>query len=148
MLEDFAKVLAEVFPSVEPETARRFIQAAHDKKPIPLELYSPALLSGICQADVLGPLEFHVLNGDGKWSRTSGFGLVLSQSCDTEHDDSVIVSHGYPLKELEKSEGERPPPSFIADIVRNLLYNLFYLPRSVKAGFLDRLVQAYKIMRG
>src|SRR3954470_4798274 len=103
MLDEFAELLGQVFPSVEPDTARRFIQATKAKRVLPSDLYSPILLDGVCQADILGPLQFHTIETAGNIATADGFGLVLSNSCDVEHDESIIAAFGYSLSDLAGS---------------------------------------------
>lgn len=127
MLEELARVLADVFPSIEPETARRFIEAAKNRVPLASELYTAQPLPGINQADIIGPLPFCAVDQDGEGIRAESLGLVLSHSCDVEHDEQLLAAFGFPLVELRASVGSEGE-GFIRSIARNTKYHLYYLP--------------------
>lgn len=133
MLDEFAELLGQVFPSVEPDTARRFIQATKAGRALPSDLYSPIVLNGVCQADILGPLRFHTIETDGDSATADGFGLILSNSCDVEHDELVVASYGYTLSDLEASPSAELR-TLCRDAQRNTINNLLYLPSIPEAG--------------
>jgi len=133
MLDEFAELLGQIFPSVEPDTARRFIQATKAKRARPSHLYSQISLDGVCQADILGPLQFQVIETAGDVATADGFGLILSNSCDVEHDEFVVAAYGYSLSDLQ-----RPPSAGLRTLSRdaqqNTINNLLFLPSAPRAG--------------
>jgi hypothetical protein len=134
MLDDFAQLLAEVFPSVTPETAQRFIASAKQRSPIAGELYSPVTLPGICQSDILGPLTFRIVDDQGRWTQAEGYGLVLSHSCDIENDEYVIISYGFPMAEFRDEMTQAGKASYADAVERNTIDHLFFLPAVPGAG--------------
>lgn len=124
MLEEFGKLLAEIFPSVRSETSDRFVEALKHHQPLAGELYSPTPPAGLSQADVIGPLDFRVKHDDGEWRSARGLGIILSHSCDIDNDPFAIVAYGYPLKDL----ASQSQSSFLADVVRNKIEHLLFLP--------------------
>lgn len=128
MLQSFADVLGKLFPSVDPEVRRKFIEALRENRPISKELYAPTLPSGICQGDLIDRICIHSLGDDGEWYEFEGIGLVLTNTCDASTESDITLAASYKYSdfasdpELSKSEG------FMASIHSNEVSRFLFLP--------------------
>lgn len=121
MLTDFVKFVEELFPSISPytrEEVKRSIRqfetlGRHTKFCLaqPFEFLS--------QGDIIGNIPFVRFNEKGEQSTLSTKGMLISNTCDAENDDSILFA---PLVPLSKITGD------IHAMKNNLNYRLLYIP--------------------
>ncbi|WP_342570650.1 hypothetical protein MKY85_20630 [Paenibacillus sp. FSL R5-0749] len=115
------KFVEELFPSISPytrEEVKRSIRqfetlGRHTKFCLaqPFEFLS--------QGDIIGNIPFVRFNEKGEQSTLSTKGMLISNTCDAENDDSILFA---PLVPLSKITGD------IHAMKNNLNYRLLYIP--------------------
>ncbi len=123
MLADFVALVSEVFPSVNPETAARCLRELSRGDLDPASLFCARVFDFLTQGDVIEPVRFVLTDDDGQELQYSGPGLLISNSCDADHDEHVIFAACYPLDAFLDGRvvDERT-------IQSNCIFNLLYLP--------------------
>lgn len=123
MLEEYVRLVERLFPSIDPYTAENCIRAIrqHGQNAGPFAV--TPLADTLAQGDVLGPVSLYTTDADGAVSVFEGSAMLLSNTCDAEHDDFVILAVCFPFA-VFAADGRLPA------IITNETYDLMYL-RSV-----------------
>ena len=125
MLQSFAEILGKLFPSVDPDARRKFVDALRDGRPISKELYAPTLPSGICQGDLIEKICIHSLEDDGEWYEFNGIGLVLSNTCDASTESDITVAACYTYSEFAGDPAFSKNQGLMASIHSNEFHGSF-----------------------
>lgn len=134
MLRSFAEILGRLFPSVEPEVRRKFIDALREGRPIAKELYAATLPAGICQGDLIERICIHSLEEDSEWYEFDGIGLVLSNTCDAAMQTYVTVAACYPYSEFAGDPELAKNAGFLASVHSNEITQFLFLPGVPRIG--------------
>jgi len=134
MLGEYVKLLGQLIPPVDPDVARRVIESVRRERPTPSQLYATPAPAGICQGDIIGPIDFKWIGEDGEWVEDKGLGLVLSNSCDAEQDDYITVAFCFEYGEFAVDVAVSKNPDFVVGVANNCVTNLLFLPAAPGAG--------------
>ncbi len=122
MLADFVRLVSDLFPSADPKTAARCLNQVSRPDFDPSKLFS-AHFDFLAQGDIVAPVSFLTTDEDGGSVEYTGPGLLLSNSCDADHEEHVILAACYPFG-LFREEN-------VADenaVRANCIFNLLYIP--------------------
>lgn len=133
MLSEFARLVGEIFPSVDSKTVQECLDAvkledAHKSGPrfgkslrTSGKLYSTRPPAKLLQGDVVYPVIFVVETVNGELLERESAAMILSHSCDLDNDVVAVVAECRPLSAYA---GDPKLPA----IVNNHVYSKFYLP--------------------
>src|SRR5262245_7989544 len=96
MREELIRLLAELFPAIRPESAKGCIEAIRQHGNDAGQFATLPIDGPPLQGDILGPIAVYETDEEGQPSRFNGQAMVLSNSCDAENDESVVVCPGMP----------------------------------------------------
>ena len=121
MINEFINFVHEIFPSISPYTKERVKDAIKQfeiegKKPNFL-LYEP--FEYLAQGDIVETLPFIRYDQDGNRQLYKTKGILISNTCDAENDDTVVFA---PLLPLESIKLEK------TNLLKNQNFRLLYLP--------------------
>ena len=123
MLAEFVELVSELFPSVDPKTAARCLGQLTRADFDPGKLFRPEHFDHLTQGDIVDPVQFVTTDEDGGELEYAGPGLLLSNTCDADHEPHVIFAACYPL-DLFLGENVTDENTLRS----NRVYNLLYLP--------------------
>jgi hypothetical protein len=132
--EEFIEFVKELFPSINPYTKEQVKNSIEqfNERGTTFSCYNDCDLAGICQGDIFRGVPFIKIAEDGSITKSVREGIVLSNSCDIEHDDYILVSPFYSFEEGDLSENQ------IAQVKKNLAYGYIYFPdESGETNFAD-----------
>lgn len=139
MTEALLQLLQDLFPSISPYTAERikaslgqFSNDGGDSR----QYVRSAPFSYISQGDIISDLPFYYLDPEGSVRYFKETGMVLSNTCDSEHDDHVLVAPCFRLEDLTNIDRDK--------LRKNLIYSYFYLPISANQD--DNLVVDFSLV--
>lgn len=120
MINEFISFVQELFPSISPYTKERVRDAIKQfniegKKPNFL-LYEP--FKYLAQGDIIETLPFTRYDQEGNRQVYKTKGILISNTCDAENDDTVVFA---PLLPLDLIKLEK------ANLVKNQNFRLLYL---------------------
>lgn len=93
---EFARFVEGLFPSIDPEEAQRCIAALRKYPGTGREFFALTLPDKLCQGDIVEPITFIVQGDDGEFGERLGAGMVLSNSCDIDNDDQLLLAECQP----------------------------------------------------
>ena len=123
MLADFVSLVSEIFPSIDPKTASRYLRQIRLGDFDPAGLFRSMAFDFLAQGDILEPIRFVTTDDSGCEQDYSSLGLLLSNTCDADHEEHVTFAICYPF-DLFLS-GNIASES---DVRSNCIFNLIYLP--------------------
>lgn len=122
--ESFVDFVKSLFPSINPytqeETKRSLLQFYEKGKSF--ECYNTACLEGICQGDIIEGVPVYRISQDGTLGTVIRTVIVLSNSCDIENDDYILVAPFFSFSEAELSKSQ------IEEMKLNKFYGKLYFP--------------------
>lgn len=127
MLQAFARLIADLFPGVDPANVREFLRKHWGKFPVPSDLFATQLPPKTCQGDILIPITFVVQDENGDFGQIEAPGMLLSHSCDLDTDDYVVFAACRPASRYAASNA-------LSSIRSNTVFNLFYLAGTPELG--------------
>src|SRR5580704_9221648 len=131
MLTEFAAFLERLFPSIEPQARRRFVDAIQKSEPLEKRLYAVAAPDGVCQGDIFEPLPFRYLDDDGQWLEQTAPGLVMCNTCDAEWSELLPLAACHDFAEMERDAAISATEGFLNSIRANEKTDVMYLPEVV-----------------
>jgi hypothetical protein len=134
VLEEYVRRLGQLIPPVDPEIARTVIESIRRERPTATQLYATSLPAGICQGDIIGRVEFRWIRDDGTWGEDTGWGIVLSNSCDAEHDDYITLTFCFEYQEFATDSVVSRNRDFVSAVASNLVTHMFFLPAAPGIG--------------
>jgi hypothetical protein len=90
------------------------------------ELYSHEENRILVQGDIITEIVFLNIIGNGKAIKKNLKGMIISNSCDIENDNSIVIAPVYNFEEL--ASVHKNNDSYISDLKRNNIFERFYLP--------------------
>lgn len=122
--ESFVTFVQSLFPSISPyieaETKRNLEQFYKNGKTF--ECYNPSVLDGICQGDIIENVSLIRVGEDGEITQAVRTVIVLSNSCDIENDDYIVVAPFFSFTEVNFNK------SRIEEMKLNKFYGKLYFP--------------------
>lgn len=129
MLTDFARLVSEIFPSIDPRTASRCLAALARTEFNPARLFRPLAFDFLCQGDIVNPIKFVVTDDDGSETEYEGPGLLLSNTCDAHNEEHLIFAGCYHFDQFLSGN-----ICSEASIKSNCIFNFLYLPLQGEEG--------------
>ncbi|MFL5560825.1 MAG: hypothetical protein ACJ79K_05040 [Gemmatimonadaceae bacterium] len=140
MLAELARFAESLFPSIDPQQARRLLDALEEtdtsvagRSRTSGELYAATLPDAPCQGDILEPFTFYDELEDGTFEARDAAGMILSHSCDFDQDEFVVIAECQPFRLLRNT---RVAPNARKNRVTSLFY-LPYVPAKREDYFVD-----------
>jgi hypothetical protein len=127
MLQAFARLVADLFPSVDPKNVKDFLRKHWKHFPLPVDLFATQIPPAICQGDILTPITFVIQDQSGEFGEIEAPGMLLSHSCDFDTDDHIIFAVCRPMSDYVTH-------SAISNIRSNLYFNTFSLEGTPEVG--------------
>lgn len=121
MIKAFIDFAHELFPSISPYTKENVKEAIKqfEAKGRKFNFFLYDSLEYLSQGDIIGELPFTYYTSDGKVRKFKSMGLLLSNTCDAENDDTIIFA---PLIPINDFDGD---PTII---LKNMNYRLLHFP--------------------
>lgn len=139
MLGDFIDFATSVFPSVDSSKSQIAKQAlrklvnGNPRQPNQLEhelnyvnLLQSCQDNDLIQGDILGQVKFFHIDDEGSLFEKSSFAIILTNTCDIENDDLLILSVCYPETEFFSAFSHLNE----YEIKQNKIGNYFYIYKS------------------
>ena len=123
MFEEFVALVSELFPSLNPATAARCLGHVADREIDPGRLFLLRPFQYLAQGDIIDPIALVVAEEDGLLLRYDGPGILLSNTCDAEHDEHVLLAASFWLRTYLENN-----PTDEATLRSNCIFNLMFLP--------------------
>jgi hypothetical protein len=123
MLAAFVDLVSEIFPSVDPRTAAHCLRQLSRGDFDPASLFRARVFDFLAQGDVIDLVRFATTDDEGQQLDYIGPGLLISNTCDADHEEHVVFAACFPLDAfLEGGIADEPT------IRSNCIFNLLYLP--------------------
>ena len=120
----FIDFVTSLFPSISPytqlQTKNSLEQFYENGKTF--ECYNSKSLDGLCQGDIISNTPVIKVGTDGTLLKSIRTVIVLSNSCDIENDDYILVAPFYSFTEAELTDSQ------IVEMKRNRFYGKMYFP--------------------
>jgi hypothetical protein len=121
MLDAYIDFIKELFPSINPYTAeqakaslRQFYERHKE-----FVCFTRDVFDELSQGDIIGELPFRTYNDEGEETEYSTLGIVLSNSCDIDNDNQILIAPLIPVKSMKLD---------IGSIKNNTYYSLLSFP--------------------
>lgn len=120
----FIDFVTSLFPSISPYTQlqTKYSLEQFYEKGKTFECYNSKSLDGLCQGDIVSNIPVIKVENDGRLLKSIRAVIVLSNSCDIENDDYILVAPFYSFTEAELSESQ------IVEMKQNRIYGKMYFP--------------------
>jgi len=125
--EDFIDFVKKLFPNIDPYveaqtrvSLKQFASMNQSTVPM-LTSFSE---DEINQGDILTNIPFYRIGEDGEFETAATSGIVISNSCDIENDDNILIA---PMLDLGQMD-----PKVIDAIKQNTIYGKIYFPENNK----------------
>lgn len=121
MMQEFIDFVHEIFPSIQPYTKEQVKKAIKqfEQNGDLYQFFTTNSLAYLGQGDIIETLPFRTYDKTGEESIYHTKGILLSNTCDCENDNSLVFSPLLPLGKFYGGEGR---------FTQNLTYNLLYFP--------------------
>lgn len=121
MMKSFIDFAHELFPSISPYTKENVKEAIRqfESKGRKFNFFLYDSLKYLSQGDIIGELPFTYYTSDGSVRKFKSNGLLLSNTCDAENDDTIIFA---PLIPINGFDGD------LTNILKNMNYRLLHFP--------------------
>jgi len=104
MIKEFIEFVSELFPSISPYTKENVKKAIEQFNVDNLEWFMPSHMNDLSQGDIIELLPFSFYNDNGERETLMSKGIVLSNSCDIDHDDNIIIAPLILTKDVLKTQ--------------------------------------------
>lgn len=125
--EDFIEFVKELFPNIDPyveaQTRESIRQFARLNRPC-VPMLTSFSEDEINQGDILTNIPFYRIGEDGEFETLTTSGIVISNSCDIENDDNILIA---PMLDLGQMDS-----NVIEGIKQNTIYGKIYFPDNNK----------------
>ncbi len=120
----FVDFVTSLFPSISPYVQEQTKQSLEQfyTKGRTFECYNTRKLDGICQGDIIENVNVPKIGLDGEISSAIRTVIVLSNSCDIEQDDYILVAPFFSFKEAEFTKSQ------IVEVKSNKFFGKMYFP--------------------
>ncbi len=121
MMHEYIDFVESMFPSIDPykaEEVKKTIKQFEDSgEKYQSFLYTP--FNYLAQGDIIGEIPFTRIDKNGMQRENYSKGLLLSNTCDAENDDTLIFAPLLPVEKLKIDKNT---------IKKNTIYDLIYFP--------------------
>lgn len=133
MIKEYINFVQELFPCISPGTKESVREALSQFK-VQGKTFcclQSTPFKDLVQGDIVGPIPFRRYHSNGQEFTVNTRGMVLSNSCDVENDETILIAPFIPIAELTGYFDR-------ASIENNRTYRLFYLPDpEIKSDVVD-----------
>lgn len=123
-LESFIDYCNNIFPSIDSSVKQSIKEALKQFDINKFNWFSKNNLEGITQGDILDNIYFNYQDENGNYSAYHTKAIVISNSCDIENDDYVLLAPFIPIDTNEFSEEQKQ------DLVNNRYFGKMCLSYS------------------
>jgi hypothetical protein len=127
MLREFARIVADLFPSLDTENAREYLRQLRRTPTSWLELYATTFPPRLAQGDIIRPILFVVEEPDESLAQVVAPAIVLSHSCDIDDDQYIVVAPCFPFSMFQNHRS-------VGDIRNNTFFSTLYLQSVPNVG--------------
>ncbi|HIT11899.1 MAG TPA: hypothetical protein IAB58_03800 [Candidatus Pelethosoma merdigallinarum] len=92
MIKEFIEFTSDLFPSISPYTKENVNKAIEQFDYDNLEWFRPRPISYLSQGDIITKLPFTFIDENGDKDTILTKGIILSNTCDIDHDDYIIIA--------------------------------------------------------
>jgi len=121
MLEGYIDFVKSLFPCISPysqssakESIRQFY-AFHTE----FQCFSNNDISGLNQGDIISNIPFKMYDTFGDERQYNADGIIISNSCDIENDDQILIAPFFPIDEIGLD---------LSNLKNNLYFRLLFFP--------------------
>ena len=120
----FIDFVSSLFPSISPyiQAQTKLSLEQFYEKGKTFECYNTKSFDDLCQGDIIENIPIIKVAKNGKLEKALRTVIILSNSCDIENDDYILVAPFYSFTEAELSESQ------INEMKQNRFYGEMYFP--------------------
>ena len=120
MIDEFVEFVQNIFPldTQKGDNVRKALRQ-FSSQGRSLQYFFTTPFGFLAQGDIIDPIIFTKIEDDGEETSFTTKGLVVSNTCDVENDEQIIIAPMLPLSNFGKLR---------TALVRNEIMNLLYLP--------------------
>lgn len=126
MSEEFVALLSELFPSISEGTIDQLKAFIRQYERNPSLYYGSKREDKLYQGDIISKVPFLYITENGRRAGYILNGLIVSHSCDVEHNATILIAPVYDMKLFEHKFSNNPET--IDNLEKNLIFDKFYLP--------------------
>lgn len=105
MIKEFIEFVSGLFPSISPYTKENVMTAIKQFDTDRLEWFRSSKLSYLAQGDIIESLPFQFVDEDGNMTPIMTKGIILSNTCDIDHDDNIVIAPMFNYENILDEEG-------------------------------------------
>lgn len=120
----FIDFVTSLFPSISPyvqEQTKRSLEQFYEQGKT-FECYNRKQLDGICQGDIIENVKVPIIGIDGSINVAERTVLIISNSCDIENDDYILIAPFYSFSESGLSKSQ------LSELKNNKFFGKMYFP--------------------
>lgn len=120
----FIDFVISLFPSISPyvqEQTKHSLEQFYEHGKT-FECYNTKTLDGICQGDIIENVKVPIIGMDGSINIAERTVLIISNSCDIENDDYILIALFYFFNEGDFSQSQ------ITELKNNRFFGKMYFP--------------------
>lgn len=120
----FIDFVTSLFPSISPyvqEQTKHSLEQFYEHGET-FECYNTKSLGGLCQGDIVENVNVPIIGIDGSINIAERTVLIISNSCDIENDDYILIAPFYSFKEGGFSQSQ------IKELKNNRFFGKMYFP--------------------
>lgn len=129
MISEFFNFVQELFPSISPYTKESVKKAIEQFNVDSLEWFMPSIIDNLSQGDIIDCLPFSFIDENGNEIINLLKGIVLSNSCDIDNHDYIVIAPLFEIKDVLKNE----------DSINKLRKNQHYDKMCFTNSYLDNM---------
>ncbi len=129
MISEFFNFVQELFPSISPYTKESVKKAIEQFNIDSLEWFMPSIIDNLSQGDIIDCLPFSFIDENGNEIINLLKGIVLSNSCDIDNHDYIVIAPLFEIKDVLKNE----------DSINKLRKNQHYDKMCFTNSYLDNM---------
>ena len=131
MIEDFIKLVTQIFPSISPYIAQQAMNSVKDflRRGQEIQMLEPEPFEDLAQGDVISNLYFTFIDNNANEIELNTMGMLLSNTCDAHNRNQILFAPLIHLEEIGRAGID------IGALKRNLIYRIFYINSKPLADF-------------
>lgn len=126
MSKEFVDVLKELFPPISEATKENLKKLITNHIKDPCFIFESSIPQPIRQGDIITNIPFQTLYEGDEYLGKRLYGMMISTTCDFEHEKVVLFAPGYTMDVFKESFGDNAER--LNDLRNNAIYDKFYLP--------------------
>lgn len=107
MIKEFIQFVSELFPSISPYTKENVMNAIKQFDIDKLEWFRTDRMDYLTQGDIIESLPFLFTDEDGNVIPMKTRGIILSNTCDIDHDDNIVIAPMFNYESILNDEKKR-----------------------------------------